>query len=237
MWRSPLLVLVAAVILAGCGQAAQSSSGTARHARHARAKATGASTAATRTAPSHKLAVHRPDPGRLPQTTQLPSSSTPQFHQEMADLWQGITSGTTAPAMPAFFPETAYAQVKAISDPRADWMSRLVGGYTADIAAAHALLGAGASSARLLSVQVPSGYAHWVVPGTCYNGIGYWETPNSRIVYSENGQERSFGIASMISWRGVWYVVHLGAVLRSGTGGVVDDPSSGPGYAAPSSTC
>jgi hypothetical protein len=155
----------------------------------------------------------------------------------MADLWQGITSGTTKPAMPAFFPETAYAQVKAISDPRADWLSRLVAGYAADISAAHALLGAGASGARLLSVQVPAGYAHWVTPGTCYNSVGYWETPNSRLVYRENGQIRSFGIASMISWRGVWYVVHLGAVLRSGTGGVVDDPSSGAGYAAPSSTC
>lgn len=139
--------------------------------------------------------------------------------------------------MPAYFPESAYAQLKAISDPQGDWLNRLVSGYGADIGAAHALLGAGAAGAQLLSVQVPPGYAHWVTPGTCYNSVGYWETPNSRMVYREGGQERSFGIASMISWRGVWYVVHLGAVLPTGSGGSVDDPSSGPGYPAPSSTC
>lgn len=155
----------------------------------------------------------------------------------MAALWQGIRTGRLEPALPAFFPEAAYVQVKAIGDAEADWRNRLVGGYAADIAAAHALLGGGASDARLVGVNVPAGYAHWVTPGTCYNTVGYWETPNSRVVYRERGQLRSFGIASLISWRGVWYVVHLGAVLRSGPGGTVDDPSTGPGYSAPSSTC
>ncbi len=155
----------------------------------------------------------------------------------MAALWRGITRGRTGPAMPAFFPQAAYVQVKAIADPEADWVNRLVGGYTADIAAAHALLGGGAARARLVGVEVPAGYAHWVRPGTCSNRIGYWETPNSRVVYRDAGQERSFGIASLISWRGVWYVVHLGAVERSAPGGTVDDPSSGAGYPAPSSTC
>jgi hypothetical protein len=41
----------------------------------------------------------------------------------------------------------------------------------------------------------------------------------------------------MIAWRGTWYVVHLGAVTRSGYGGVVDDPSDGPGSSSPSLTC
>ena len=41
----------------------------------------------------------------------------------------------------------------------------------------------------------------------------------------------------MISWRGVWYVVHLGEVLRPVVEGVVDDPSTGTGSSAPSSTC
>ena len=48
--------------------------------------------------------------------------------------------------------------------------------------------------------------------------------PNARVVYREDGQIRSFGIASMISWRGVWYVVHLGAILRSSDAGAVDEP-------------
>ena len=77
----------------------------------------------------------------------------------------------------------------------------------------------------------------WVPPGSCDNTVGYYEVPNSRIVYEENGQTESFGIASMISWRGVWYVVHLGAVVRSSESGVVDDPEAGPGSPAYSGTC
>ena len=41
----------------------------------------------------------------------------------------------------------------------------------------------------------------------------------------------------MISWRGVWYVVHLGAILRSGESGMVDEPSSGAGVSTYSGTC
>jgi len=71
----------------------------------------------------------------------------------------------------------------------------------------------------------------------CYNRIGYYEVPNSRLVYRAGGQVRSLGIASMIAWRGTWYVVHLGAVTRTGEDGVVDDPSDGPGTPEPSLTC
>jgi hypothetical protein len=155
----------------------------------------------------------------------------------MAALWRGVTTDSVKAAMPAFFPVRAYLQVKAIPDARGDFQSRLVHDFTLDIGAAHALLGSGATSVRLLAVNVPASYAHWVPPGVCYNRVGYWEVPNSRVVYSKQGQTRSFGIASMISWRGVWYVVHFGAVLRAGDAGVVDSPSSGPGVAAPSSTC
>ena len=71
----------------------------------------------------------------------------------------------------------------------------------------------------------------------CYNDIGYWEVPNARVVYRQGGRVRSFGIASMISWRGEWYVVHLGVVLRSGSEGVVDEAAAGPGTSAYSGTC
>jgi hypothetical protein len=56
-------------------------------------------------------------------------------------------------------------------------------------------------------------------------------------VYREDGQVRSFGIASMISWRGVWYVVHLGAILRASDSGTVDDASVGAGTSLYSGTC
>jgi hypothetical protein len=155
----------------------------------------------------------------------------------MSALWQGITTNSVPAALPAFFPEGAYAQVKAIADPRSDFNNRLVHELTLDIGAAHALLGAGANSTQLVDVEVPSGYAHWVSPGACSNSVGYYEVPNARLVYRQGGQTNSFGIASMISWRGEWYVVHLGAVVRGSDAGVVDDPSSGSGSSAASSTC
>ncbi len=178
------------------------------------------------------------DPGTLPQTTALPPASTPQFSAAMAGLWQGIVTDSVTPALPAFFPESAYVQLKTgIASPAGDWQNRLVADYALDIGAAHDLLGAGAASASLVSVSVPEQYAHWISPGVCANGIGYFEVANSRLVYSEGGQTSSIGIASLISWRGEWYVVHLGAILRSGSGGEVDAPAIGPGYSAPSNTC
>ncbi len=155
----------------------------------------------------------------------------------MASLWSGIVHGSRAPAMAAFFPKDAYVQLKAISSAGSDWTDRLVHDYDLDIVAAHMLLGRDAMHARLIAVRAPSSYGHWIEPGVCYNSIGYYEMPNARVVYREDGQIRSFGIASMISWRGVWYVVHLGAILRSSDVGIVDEPASGPGESARSGTC
>jgi hypothetical protein len=153
----------------------------------------------------------------------------------MGALWRAVATNSVKAGLRAFFPEGAYVQLKAVADPRGDWLGRLVGDYGLDIAAAHQLLGSNPGAARLVRVDVPA--AHWVPPHVCYNRVGYYEVPNARVVYRWGGVLRSFGIASMISWRGVWYVVHLGAVVRSGGGGVVDDPEAGPGSSAPSSTC
>ncbi len=165
------------------------------------------------------------DPGRLPQTTVLPSSSTPRFRARMAALWRGIVEDSPGAARPAFFPEPAYEQVKQIPNAAADFRYRLLANYRADIHAAHVLLGRGASSARLVGVLVPRQWA-WITPGYCYNRVGYWHAPGSRLVYREQGRTRSFGIFSLISWRGEWYVVHLAVYDRPGT---VDDPSAGTG--------
>ncbi|MHB1534309.1 MAG: hypothetical protein ACYC1D_06800 [Acidimicrobiales bacterium] len=175
--------------------------------------------------------------GTLPQTGAFPSATAPAFLQDMAALWAAVKSGVAARGLPAFFPEAAYLQVKAISGRASDWTDRLLAGYELDIGAAHKLLGPNAASAQLVGVEVPGGAAHWVSPGTCYNQIGYFEVPNSRMVYQVDGQTRSFGIASLISWRGEWYVVHLGAVNETPGVPAVDSPAVGPGYPAPANTC
>jgi hypothetical protein len=177
------------------------------------------------------------DVGALPQTESLPSSADPAFIAEMAALWAAIESGSSSVGQSAFFPESAYVQLKTIASPQSDYTSRLVANFDSDIAAAHSLLGSDPGSAGLVSVDVPQQNAHWVPVGVCDNRVGYYEVANARVVYEQAGQTQSFGIASLISWRGIWYVVHLGAILRSGSQGEVDDPESGSGVSAPSSTC
>jgi hypothetical protein len=182
------------------------------------------------------IAIPSPAAGQ-PQTTASPSATTPVFADEMTDLWTAIATGNTAIALQSFFPLAAYQQVKAIADPTTDWQSRLVGEYVLDIQAAHDYLGPSASAAQLVQVIVPAQYASWIVPGDCYNQVGYWHVPGSRLVYRVDGELRSIGIASLISWRGQWYVVHLGGVTRTTTGGMVDEPSSGTGTPGPPGGC
>jgi hypothetical protein len=176
-------------------------------------------------------------PGHLHQTRARPSANTRVFHAEMTDLWAAVVTGQARLAVQAFFPLTAYTQVKAIADPAADWHSRLFGDFRLDVAAAHHYLGHGAAQTRLLRVIVPSAAAAWINPGVCYNSVGYWHVAGARLVYREHGQVRSIGIASLISWRGRWYVVHFGAVLRTGATGVVDTPAAGPGVPGPPGGC
>lgn len=172
------------------------------------------------------LAPHAPsDPGALPQTSALPSTATAQFKTRAGALWRGIVSDSVSAALPAFFPRRAYLQVKQLSDPGADYDHRLLAAYQADIAAAHALLGAQAGRARLLYVSLPAQWA-WITPGVCANRVGYWHEPGARLVYRVDGSTRSLGISSFISWRGQWYVVHLAPYDQPGT---VVDPSAGVG--------
>ena len=173
----------------------------------------------------------------LHQTGKRPPANSPVLHAEMTDLWAAVVTGRPKLALPAFFPLVAYQQVKAIADPAADWQNRLVAEFDLDISAAHDLLRGHARHAALLRVIVPQEQASWIDPGVCYNGVGYWHVAGARLVYRVGGQERSIGIASLISWRGRWYVVHFGAVLRTTTGGVVDQPAQGPGTPGPPGGC
>ncbi len=154
----------------------------------------------------------------------------------MTDLWSAVATGRPAQARQAFFPLAAYQQLKAIYDPAADWNSRLMVDFRLDIRAAHQFLGRGAARTRLFSVLVPTA-AGWVPPGTCFNSVGYWHVSGARLVYTDGGQVRSIGIASLISWRGRWYVVHFGAVLRDAVTGIVDQPADGTGSLGDASGC
>jgi hypothetical protein len=175
-----------------------------------------------------------PGDGTRPQTRVFPSASSTAFRDAMHDVWLAVTTGNARLALPAFFPRAAYQQLKAIHDPGGDWDNRLWYDFGLDVAAAHRVV---PPSAHFDRVLVASGDADWVPPDVCANSIGYWHVSGARVVYTVHGQERSFGIASLISWRGVWYVVHFGEVLRPVVTGVVDDPETGPGVPGPAGGC
>jgi hypothetical protein len=233
-----------AALAAGCASQADGPSVTAAspHRSASTPAAPRATPAASGSRPARASAAPTPvaappPPGRLHQTRAFPSARSRAFRGEMADLWTAVVTGRTRLALRSFFPLAAYAQVKAIYNPAADWHSRLFADYSLDIAAAHRLLGRGAAHTRLARVIVPSADAAWISPGVCENAVGYWHVGGARLVYRQHGRLRSFGIASLISWRGRWYVVHLGAVLRTGTRGIVDAPAAGPGVPGPAGGC
>jgi len=176
-------------------------------------------------------------PGSMPQPEEFPSAHTAGFKSEMEALWQGIKYDSLPAALPAFFPEAAYLQVKSVAAPRTDYLNRLLIEFQLDVAAAHRMLGREAPIAKLLAVSVPAAQAQWVSPGDCLNKIGYFQVSGSRLSYEVHGQVRSFIVASLISWRGVWYVVHLGAISRASEIGLVDDPTVGPGTFGPPQGC
>lgn len=241
-----VVTALAALALAGC-TAGGTGAGGAGSSPGATASRVTRTAATTRTAPAKpkpkpKVAASvapqalpvDPGAGSRRQTEQYPSTRDAAFRNAMYDVWLAVSTGKAAYARPAFFPEAAYAQVKAIAYPQSDWTSRLWLDFELDAGAAHDLVG---SHARLLRVDMaPSYEAAWVAPGYCYNSVGYWHINGARLVYSKNGQERSIGIASLISWRGVWYVVHFGGVIRPEVG-LVDDAEYGPGVPGPAGGC
>ena len=244
-----VVIIAAFAALAGCAGAKAGTStraGAAATVTTRPVRATGNATPAKSATPTptatptprppqpSALPVGAANAGSLPQTETLPKTTNAAFRAAVHDLWLALSTGKPGYAKPAFFPEAAYRQVKAIADPDYDWQYRLWVDFTLDVAAAHRLIAPGAT---LVSVTTPTQYEQWIPAGACYNSTGYWHLPGSRIVYREHGTIRSFGLASFISWRGDWYLIHLGALVRGGTYGIVDDPETGAGYPGPPGGC
>jgi hypothetical protein len=152
------------------------------------------------------------DPGALPQTDERPVATGPTFDAGVEGLWQAIQQDRPELAAPFFFPKSAYLQVKAISDPATDYQQRLIANYEQDIHALHSQLGSDAAGAQYAGIDVPDAQAVLVQPGEESNQLSYWRVYGTTLRYTENGQTNSFPVTSLISWRGQWYVVHLGEI-------------------------
>lgn len=154
--------------------------------------------------------------GRLPQTLVRPAEDA-LFRARVQALWTAMTTRDPLQGQGFFFPLAAYRQVKALADPAGDYRDRLLRLYRLDLAAVAATVPRGST---LLGATVPVGAAVQVPPGAETNALGYWRVNGTRVRYrTPAGAVRSFGVCSMISWRGEWYGVHLGPVLRSAPGG------------------
>jgi hypothetical protein len=163
-------------------------------------------------APASEPALPAPDPASMPQTHDAPHAEGPAFEARREALWEAIVNDDPDRAMPFFFPLGAYRQVKDVTDPAADWKHRLVAAYRRDIHALHTRLGADAGDARFLGLDVPETRARWVEPGEEWNRIGYYRVFGTKLRYAVAGEERTFDVKSLISWRGEWFVVHLSAI-------------------------
>lgn len=152
------------------------------------------------------------DPGALPQTDERPSASGPTFTSGVDDLWEAIRQDQPALGLPFFFPERAYLQVKAIGDPAGDYQQRLIANFQEDVHTLHAQLGPHAADAEFVGIDVPDDQAVLVQPGEEYNRLSYWRVYGTALRYMVDGRAGSFPVTSMISWRGQWYVVHLGVI-------------------------
>lgn len=129
----------------------------------------------------------------------------------MKVLANAIITNNPASALSTFFPLEAYKQTKAISNPTSDWNSRLIKAFDEDIASANKMLGPNAATATFTGVTVPDA-AQWIKPGQEYNKGPYWRVLNSKMNFTIDGKNVSVPLTSMISWRGEWYVVHLGKI-------------------------
>lgn len=176
------------------------------------------------------------DPGELPQTNQKPSLSSKSLALRMQDLYAGIASDSITTALASYLTLDSYRQIKGLSNNSFDYANRLLQHFALDIEAAHALF-ASQGATSYVGFRADASYANWVLPNTCYNKLGYWHLPGVRLLYKVGGVTHSIGVISLISYRGEYYVVHLGAISRPSNTGYVDNPTVGTGALGPPGGC
>ena len=193
------VVLATATIVAGCGGSSSKS---------AESTTTVEPTTTTTQAPTTTTTV---DPGTLPQTDEKPTGTGAEFDARMKTLANAIINNTPDTAISTFFPVSAYLQTKKLPDPATDWKNRLIANFKVDVADANKALGPNAKKAVFTGVTVPN-TAVWVKPGEEYNLGPYWRVFKTQMNFTVDGKNVQIPIESMISWRGQWYVVHLGKI-------------------------
>lgn len=162
----------------------------------------------------------------------------PSLTSELGQLFEAIVSNSSSEAAPLIFPASAYVTMKTgrIANPATDYADRLLAFYRLDLAAYHQAV-TGGTPAHFVGIRLTGTTPGWIPAGVCENSFGYWHLPNVRVVYSQNGTEKSVLVASLISYNGKWFVVHLGPNPRPTNVGMVDGLSTGTAPAGPAGGC
>lgn len=134
-----------------------------------------------------------------------------------------------------FFPQAAYVTMKSglVPSPSSDWTHRLWALYQLDVSSTHQWLAAH-GPVRYVGYRANLGAEARIAIGDCENHVGYWHLPGVRLEFRSARGPVSFLIASLISWNGQWFVVHLGPNPRPTNVGTLDGPLlavGGPGMA------
>lgn len=146
----------------------------------------------------------------LPQTGDRPSVDSPAFQRRLELLWKAIVTDDPSVATDAFFPRVAYAQVKDIKNPEADWKSRLLRAFERDIHQYHRELGDAPEAAKQVRLEVDERRVKLMERGKEGNKLPYHRVTRSQIHFVDRtGKERKLELTSLIAWRGEWFVVHL----------------------------
>jgi hypothetical protein len=146
----------------------------------------------------------------LPQTKDRPSVESAAFKKRMELVWRAIVTDDPAIAESAFFPDVAYAVVKDIEKPKADWKHRLMKNFHRDVHAYHKELGAEPESLTFVGADIKDDRVKWMDVGKEGNKVGYFRVTRSKLRYKDpSGAEKELELTSLISWRGEWFVVHL----------------------------
>lgn len=148
------------------------------------------------------------DPGTLEQTRDRPTADDAALRERLQGLVDAVQAGDPTLARRAFFPLAAYLQVKDLPEPERDWNERLFAAYERDLRALHT----DALPGTFVRIDLADKGVRWVDPGEEYNKIGYYRVRRATVVYEVAGAERTIAVASLISWRGQWYVVHLSSM-------------------------
>jgi hypothetical protein len=159
----------------------------------------------------------------LPQIDDCPAANSTSFQARMRLLFLAIVKDNPDLALPAYFPLVAYEQLKSVANPERDYRNRLLAAFARDIHEAHVKLGANADAAEFVAIEVPDTEADFMNPGSEGNKLGYFRVLHSRLTYRDAvSSAHSMAIASLISWRGEWYVLHLSGAERAGTSGLAE---------------